>query len=274
MIRSNAHTHTPYCDGKTPIRDMIDKAKALRFTSLGFSGHAHQPFDPEYCMSEQAQAAYIKELRTIQLSETELRIWVGAERDALSDTDRTAFDYIIGSTHYLPEPFEGQWVSVDGDMALLKNTLEKRYHGDGLALARDYYALEAEYIASYQPDVIGHFDLVRLYQSRLNLFDAKSKGYLAIATQALEKAFAGCTLMEVNTGGMARSQYLTKPYPDDALAQAWREMRGSVIITSDCHKAEFLDYRFEQTARELYTLGYRSVKVLGRADSLFEEIAL
>lgn len=271
MILSNAHTHTTYCDGKTPIGGMIAAAKRLDFTSLGFSSHAHQPFDFDYCMSEENQQAYLRELRALQLSEKTLKLWVGLERDALSDADRAPYDYIIGSTHYLREPLDGEYIAVDGNVPLLRRALDERYHGDGLALARDYYALEAGYIADYRPDIIGHFDLVRLYAGQLGLFDEQSPAYQAIAMAALEKAFAGCQLMEVNTGGMARASWLKSPYPASFLLPLWREMGGRVILTSDCHDCRYLNSRFEQTARELKTLGFETVTVLGDGDELFTQ---
>lgn len=274
MILSNAHTHTPYCDGQTPIGDMIAEAKRLGFKSLGFSGHAHQPFDPKYCMSEENQAKYLSELRALQRSEKGIRLWVGIERDALSDTDRAPFDYVIGSTHYLAQPFEGSYVAVDGDMTLIERVLSERYHGDGLAFARDYYDLHASYIASFKPDIIGHFDLVRKYESRLPLFDSGSGDYLAIALAALERAFDGCHIMEVNTGGMARSKHLLSPYPDERLLNAWREMGGQVTLTSDCHNAAYLDSKFAQAQALIKRSGFKSVTVLGTGESLFEQSEL
>ncbi len=259
----NAHTHTPFCDGRTPIPEMIERAVALGFTALGFSGHGYEGIDPQYEMSPDGQAEYLRTLRLLQKEETRLRLWVGLERGSLSHVERAPFDYIIGSTHTMREPMEGKFYAVDGSADSLRELLEKRYHGDGLALVRDYYAQEVEYITSFRPDIIGHFDLVMRNNMKLGMFDAESEAYRRIAGSALERAFHGCTLLELNTGGVARCPELREPYPSRYLLELWREMGGRVIINSDCHNAQYLDCLFEQSLRRLAELGYRTVWALG-----------
>jgi len=107
---SNAHTHTTYCDGQNDIPMMVFQAQELKFVSLGFSGHAAQGFDPDYSMTPEGQAAYLRELRSLQKKHNEEhilpKIYVGLEQDAMApqaqkDENRRNCDYIIGSTHYL-----------------------------------------------------------------------------------------------------------------------------------------------------------------------------
>ena len=84
--RSNAHTHTTYCDGLSTLDMQLSAAQKLDFVSLGFSGHAMQGFDWQYCMSVEGQRAYLAELRCIQdkLAEWSLapRVYAGLEQDA------------------------------------------------------------------------------------------------------------------------------------------------------------------------------------------------
>ena len=259
----NAHTHTTYCDGKTPILEMIERAVALGFTALGFSGHAHEGIDPKYEMSVEGQAEYLRTLRALQKEETRLRLWVGLERGSLSHAARAPYDYIIGSTHTFRQPLDGQYFAVDSSADSLRQLLEKRYLGDGLALARDYYAQEVDYITSFRPEIIGHFDLVMKNNEELRLFDPESEAYRRLAASALERAFHGCTLLELNTGGMARCAHVHAPYPSMYLLGLWREMGGRVILTSDCHDARYLDYAFDESLALLRRAGYASVCALG-----------
>ena len=46
---------------------------------------------------------------------------------------------------------------------------------------------------------------MRKHNAKLNLFDESDPAYLRMARDAMEVAFEGCTLLEVNTGGMARA---------------------------------------------------------------------
>lgn len=281
MFLSNAHTHTTYCDGRSTVAEQLASARRLGFVSLGFSGHAMQGFDWKYCMSGEAQAAYFAELRALQAELAQSghspKLYVGLEQDALvpaseKQKNREQCDYVIGSTHYFPEPLDGAWVAVDGDPELLSRCVRERFGGDPLKMAEMYYQLHGESIAKDKPDIIGHFDLVRKYAGRLGL-DLNSPAYRRAALTALEAARAGCDLLEVNTGNIARG-YEQLPYPAGFILDAWREMDGRVTLTSDCHEAGKLDCAFEPALTLIQAHGFRAVWRLGAGDALWEAVEL
>ena len=212
---SNAHTHSRWCDGADAIPAMVEAARALGFVSLGFSGHACQGFDPDYSMAPDVQAGYFAELRALQAAPEPgfPRLWAGLELDALAHPDcrRAACaeaDYLIGSAHYLCESYAGAPVAVDGEPVLLRRYVDEVYHGDGLAMARDYFAIEITSLLRDRPQIIGHFDLLRKYAASLSLFHEADSAYRRLALSALERAFPCGGVLEINTGGMARG-YLT-----------------------------------------------------------------
>lgn len=275
---SNAHTHSRWCDGLDAIPDMVEAARALGFVSLGFSSHARQGFDPAYSMAPDAQAGYFAELRALQGEPGLPRLWAGLELDALAHPDcrREAFahaDYVIGSAHYLCESYGGAPVAVDGDPVLLRRYVDEVYHGDGLAMARDYFAIEVKALLRDRPQIIGHFDLLRKYVARLSLFDEADPAYRRLALSALEQAFPCGGVLEINTGGMARG-YLTTPYPTLELLCAWRELGGSITLTSDCHDRRYLTHAFPQAAALARQAGFRTALRLGAGTKLWEETAL
>lgn len=256
---SNAHTHSRWCDGLDAIPDMVEAARALGFVSLGFSSHARQGFDPAYSMAPDAQAGYFAELRALQGEPGLPRLWAGLELDALAHPDcrREAFahaDYVIGSAHYLCESYSGVPVAVDGDPVLLRRYVDEVYHGDGLAMARDFFAIEVNALLRDRPQIIGHFDLLRKYAARLSLFDEADPAYRRLALSALEQAFPCGGVLEINTGGMARG-YLSTPYPTLELLCAWRELGGSITLTSDCHDRRYLAHAFPEAAALAQQLG-------------------
>ncbi len=275
---SNAHTHSRWCDGLDAIPDMVEAARALGFVSLGFSSHARQGFDPAYSMAPDAQAGYFAELRALQGEPGLPRLWAGLELDALAHPDcrREAFahaDYVIGSAHYLCESYGGAPVAVDGDPVLLRRYVDEVYHGDGLAMARDYFAIEVKALLRDRPQIIGHFDLLRKYAARLSLFDEAAPAYRRLALSALEQAFPCGGVLEINTGGMARG-YLTNPYPTLELLCAWRELGGSITLTSDCHDRRYLAHAFPQAAALARQAGFRTALRLGVGTELWEETTL
>ena len=275
---SNAHTHSRWCDGLDAIPDMVEAARALGFVSLGFSSHARQGFDPAYSMAPDAQAGYFAELRALQGEPGLPRLWAGLELDALAHPDcrREAFahaDYVIGSAHYLCESYGGAPVAVDGDPVLLRRYVDEVYHGDGLAMARDYFAIEVKALLRDRPQIIGHFDLLRKYAARLSLFDEADPAYRRLSLSALERAFPCGGVLEINTGGMARG-YLATPYPTLELLCAWRELGGSITLTSDCHDRRYLAHAFPQAAALARQAGFRTALQLGVGTKLWEETTL
>lgn len=275
---SNAHTHSTYCDGKSPLRDMIAAAKALGFVSLGFSGHAAQGFDFAYSMSQKNQNAYFQELRILQAAAELPRLWAGLELDVLATLAdrRAAFaqaDYVIGSAHYLCREWQGESVAVDGDPELLKRYVNEAFDGDGLAMARAYFDILAEGLLRDRPAIIGHFDLVRKYAATFKLFDETSPAYRTLALDTLERICPCGGVLEVNTGGMARG-YLTTPYPTLELLGAWRELGGQITLTSDCHDARYLAYEFDSALQLVRQAGHRTVLRLGTGMDLWEEETL
>lgn len=274
---SNAHTHSRWCDGADTILEMVEAARGLGFVSLGFSGHARQGFDPNYSMAPEAQASYFSELRALA-GRCGLRLWAGLELDALAHEDcrREALeraDYVIGSAHYLCESYGGAPVAVDGDPALLRRYVDETYHGDGLAMARAYFAIEEEALLRDRPQIIGHFDLLRKYAARLSLFDEADPAYRRLALRALERAFPCGGVLEINTGGMARG-YLPTPYPTLELLCAWREMGGRITLTSDCHDRRYLAHAFPQAAALARQAGFQTALRLGTGEALWEETEL
>lgn len=283
-FRSNAHTHTQYCDGKNTPEEMIAAAKTLGFVSLGFSGHGSQGFDPDYSMSRDKQQAYLLELRALQArmqqEGTFPRLWVGIEQDALSPQEqkaenRRACDYVLGATHYLSTDFRGRCVAVDGDITLLRDYVQEAWQGDMLAMASFYYDRNTSMLLEDRPDIIGHFDLVRKYAGKGNdaLFDDGAPAYRRMAREALEASFPSGGVLEVNTGGMARG-FQSWAYPSKELLGQWRELGGEITITSDCHDVALLDYGFAEALKCVKELGYKTVKRLGAGQDLWETVEL
>lgn len=278
---SNAHTHTTYCDGTSPAGEQLAAAQRLGFVSLGFTGHAMQGFDWKYCMSAEGQQAYLCELRAMQArlagQAGAPRVYAGLEQDALVPADAKAqnrrdVDYILGSTHYFPEPLDGAWVAVDGPPELLARCVRERFAGDPVAMAQAYYAIHGAFVEADRPDVIGHFDLVRKYAARIGL-DTAAPAYRRAALDALARARKGCALLEVNTGNIARG-YDSVAYPADFLLDAWQDMEGELTLTSDCHDARYLDCAFDETLARLKARGWKRLMRLGTGSALWDAVAL
>ncbi len=257
-ILSSAHVHTTFCDGKTPAKEMAGKAYEMGFVSLGFTSHAAQTFDPGYCIEPSREKEYIKEIRDIQKEyEGRMAVYLGIERDLYSCSNPSDYEYFIASVHYFEKP-DGTYVGIDADASDLQKYVNEYCGGNGLEMAKRYYSLFTEYVTGSKPAIIGHFDLVRLNNSRLNLYDEDSKIYRDMALESLRAMSETNALLEVNTGGIARG-YMTSPYPDDFLLKEWKNWGCEVIVNSDCHNVKLLDAGFDEALEILLSLGYDHV---------------
>ncbi len=264
MIKSTPHAHTILVDGKSSAEQMVLSAIERGFASLGFSEHAVQPFDLAYCLSPQTERMYRLQIEWLkQHYAPALRVYRGIERDSESTAQRDDYDYVIGSVHYLP--LDGEMVAVDSTKEQVDRLVGEGFSGDGLRYAAAYYERLASYIESYKPDIIGHFDLIRKTNGAGRYFNKAGEGYLRIAMEAMERmAFPGA-LMEVNTGAMARG-YLLRPYPDLPLLRRWKQLGGRVILSSDCHDAELIDFGFESALELARQAGFKEAWALNPGD--------
>ena len=110
-LRSNAHTHTLYCDGKNAPEEMVQAALERNFVSLGFTIHGWTPYELTPVTLEK-EALYRDEVRRVREKYLgQIEILLGAERDALYPRDFSQYEYLIDSTHYFP--VNGEYVCVD-----------------------------------------------------------------------------------------------------------------------------------------------------------------
>ena len=264
-VLSCAHTHTTFCDGKTPAPEMAKAAYEKGFVSLGFSSHAPQTFDPGYCIPPDQETAYREQILSLRHEyERRMPIYLGIERDLYACVSPAGYDYFIASVHYFLHP-DSHHTAVVGHPQDLKRYVDEYCGGDGLEMARRYFSLLRDYVVQDRPAIIGHFDLVRKNNAVLRLYDEDGAAYHKLALDALCPMASTGALLEVNTGAMARG-YLPTPYPAAFLLKEWKDWGGEVIINSDCHDVRFLDTGYAEAEALLTSLGYDHAVRLGAKD--------
>ena len=268
-IRSNCHTHSVFCDGRDTIEAMAQAAYEKGFVSLGFTGHSTNEADMEWCMKN--AEAYRAEVRRVQgLYEGKMRIWLGVEWDCASHLDPDQYEYTLGATHRVYTDM-GE-IPVDHSAALLEELIPKYLHGDGEAFYRGYYE-NVKAAARQRSPIFAHFDLARKYNDGNRFFNMDTPQYQKCALDALEQVFTSGAVLEINTGGVARGACKT-PYPAPFLLDAWHEMGGRIIVSSDCHDKNLLDFGFPQALDMARAAGFQTVLRLGTGSELFEELPI
>ena len=262
-LTSSVHNHSNLCDGQSSLQEMAVAAWKQGVTTLGFTGHSHTPCDLEYCMSPSRTARYKGEINRLKAQYAgKMDVLCGIEWDQFSDEDPTGYDYWIGSVHYLRGPVTGKYYEIDWRESDLRTCVDVEFGGDGLAMAEAYFASVAQ-VAEKKPTILGHLDQIVKLNGDGAFFDEESAAYRAAALEALHAADPGATLLEFNTGGMARG-YRTTPYPARFLLRQWHEMGGGVILTADSHSPDTVVFGYGQAADLTRAAGYRESWLLTR----------
>ena len=260
---SSVHVHSKLCDGKNTLDELAVTAWKAGLKTLGFSGHSHTPCDIEYCMTRSRTALYRAQVAKLKERYAgKMDILCGLEWDLNSDDDPAAYDYTIGSAHYVRGPNTGRYYEIDFRPADLAACIQDDFDGDGLAVVEAYFR-NVEQVVAHKPTILGHFDLIKKINGGSKFFDEDAPRYHAAAGAALEAAAAAGVVMEVNTSGVYRG-YRKDFFPGEALLRRWRELGGEVVITADAHEAKALTFGYEEAAAQLKDLGYDHVQVLGK----------
>ena len=94
-------------------------------------------------------------------------------------------------------------------------------------------------------------------------FKFDDKRYLEIAIDNLNSIIEKNPelLFEVNTGAISR-KYRTSPYPDLNLLKHLGERDAKIIINSDTHSADTIDFEFDKAIEHCINCGVKTVYIL------------
>ena len=253
--KSNVHSHTTFSDGRDNAEDMVRKALALGFHTLGFSEHSPADYDDSAMPAEQAPAYRAEVLRLREKYAGQIELLLGLEHDWLSPWKVDEYDYAIESVHYVKK--DGRLWSVDWTREKLEAAIRDFYGGDPYALCRDYFETVCASIEGTGAQILGHIELVMKFNEARDLFDDADPRYLGPALVCAELAARSGKLVEVNTGAMAKG-CRTAPYPGTAMLRRVRECGGRIILSSDCHKVENLNFGFAEAAALARACGFET----------------
>lgn len=251
------HIHSTYCDGKSTLEETVIEAVEKGFASIGFSGHGTTEYDMRYCMKD--MPSYINEVNALKEKyKSKIQIYLGVEEDSYAPVCRKNFDYIIGSSHYAIK--NGIYYPVDSGKERLQQCIAA-FDGNQLELAESYYKAFCDYIISRRPDIIGHFDLITKYEETDTDLFFRDEKYWSIAEKYTFEALKSGSFFEVNTGAIAR-ELRSSPYPHERLLRIILNGGGRIVLSSDCHFAPKLAFKFDETKAFLRDIGFKTAYAL------------
>lgn len=252
MSRFDLHTHTAYCDGKNTPREMIEGAIARGFSKVGFSAHAYTAFDESYCMKKEDTERYLNELAALKEEYADkISVYIGFEVDAYGEKPSGAYDYLIGSAHYVLK--NGRYYDVDLSLEDTKHTILTAFDGDADTYAEAYYEALGK-VAAHKPTIIGHFDLLTKFNEREPIIDSTSPRYIKAWRRCADSLLALGVPFEVNTGAMSRA-YRTSPYPASDILTYLASRGARFVLSGDAHSVSGLGYAFEEVEQWLSSQG-------------------
>ncbi|MFQ5581816.1 MAG: histidinol-phosphatase HisJ [Mariprofundaceae bacterium] len=225
------HMHTPRCHHA--IGDVHEYAAAaiqIGLQEIGMSDHSPMPdgFDKAWRMQRRELPDYLDEVEAVRdRFAGRLTVRIGLEADfhpGMEDyvqemIDSYAWDYVIGSVHYI-----GDW-GFDNEDDL--DQWEGRNIDDAYCA---YYELVARSAASGMFDIIGHPDLIKKFGHRPSLPSQKVRD----AEEAmLEAVKASGAALEISSAGLRKP--VNEVYPHGRILARAAKIGVPFSFGSDAH---------------------------------------
>ena len=251
MITCDYHMHTTYCDGHSSPEEMVLSALAMGMTEIGFSAHSYTPFDESYCIRKDQIEAYCEEITALKTKYAgRIRILLGLEQDYYSPPQPVPVDYLIGSVHYIR--FGEEYVPTDEGNEKLRHAADTYCGGDVYAVAEAFFRTEADVVNKTGCQIIGHFDTITKYFEKEALLDTAHPRYRKAWQAAADSLLPTGVPFEINTGTVSRG-VRQNPLPSYEIMDYVSAHGGSLILSSDAHRAQHIAFQFdkyEQYAKE------------------------
>ncbi|HNQ74265.1 MAG TPA: histidinol-phosphatase HisJ family protein [Verrucomicrobiota bacterium] len=252
------HLHTPLCrhaQGE-PV-DYARRAAELGFSEIGFSDHAPMARDDfdDWRMLHSQLGEYVEKVRQAQREVPQLTIRLALEVDYLPGQEawiqqlatEHAWDYLIGSVHYVTE----DW-AIDNPHQLA------RWQDHEISdVWCAYFDRLTQAAASGLFNIIGHADLPKKFGHR------PAQDCTPLYRRLLAAAKSQACAIELNTAGLRKD--CREIYPSRELLALAQAAGVPITFGSDAHRPEELGAGFAAAVQLARDVGYRqSLRFVGR----------
>jgi len=243
-MRIDLHNHTARCNhAEGSVEEYIERAIELGIDIYGFSEHAPMDFDQKYRLSFDEMDIYESEILYMREKyQDKIQILLGYEVDYLPNyiDDRVInsdVDYLIGSVHFIdkwgfdnPE-FIGEYQNRDID-----------------TIWREYFSAIEMMAKSDLFDIIGHFDLIKVFKF------LPKKDIRLLARNALKAIKKSNMTLEINSAGLRKP--IREIYPSRELLEEAYELDIPITLGSDAHSIRDVGYGYESVVNLAKEIGY------------------
>lgn len=261
-------------------------AEAVRdgMEQIGFSSHGPLPFHTSWSIDPDELPIYIRTVRNLKTDfRDRIEILLGLEQDyipGLSNDFNTlrkdlGLDFIIGAVHLIANPetdaskISDLWF-IDGPFEGYEAGLAKVFDADIKAGVRAYYRQVAEMALTQKPDIIAHFDKVKM-NNKGRFFLESEAWYIEAVAEALTAVKEAGSIIEVNTRGIYRKKCRTY-FPSPEILHMALQLGIPVTLSSDAHQPAESRAYFREACEDLTAIGYKSVMVYSEGNWVEESI--
>ncbi|EPQ50302.1 histidinol phosphate phosphatase H [Gloeophyllum trabeum ATCC 11539] len=203
----------------------------------------------------------------------QIRLLVGLETEFITDMDleylekllekhKGRVDYLVGSIHHV------NGIPIDFDEATYRQSIRSLSTNDSVVENSDPESMErflcmyldAQYrvMRRFHPEVIGHFDLFRLYTPDVLLL-RHSKAWEKVERN-IQYATGYGAVFEVNAAALRKGW--KSPYPAPDVLQAILQLGGRLVLSDDSHGPQAVGLNYDLVKEYLTNMGVTQLHYL------------
>lgn len=274
----NLHSHSNYSDGKKTMTECSEAAVKKKMDIYGFSDHSPVPYENNWSMRYDELESYISEANLIKEKYKGIvEFYTGLEVDFTPDNpyckrdllQQYDFDYIIGSIHFVDNFNIGKPWNIDTDKNLYDKGMHDIFSDNGEKAARRFYELTLQMIEEMKPDIVGHLDKIKMFNSANKYFTEQDSWYRSLVKDVLDVMGREQIIMEINTRGFYKKD-VRQFYPSPWIFYEAKKRNVPVIISADSHHPDEMTYGYTVAVEILFDAGFKTMRVL--KDNVWQDV--
>ncbi len=268
MILSNFHSHTHFSDGSDDPEKYVLAALEAGMTQYGFSDHAPLPFECKWVMQEGALEQSIPVFQALRKKyEGQIELFFAMEIDYIPGRigpsnfwhlrEQGLLHYCVGSVHFVDQFADGSPWPYERTGAKFQRGLDEIFEGDIQKCVERYFELYRWMMLYDRPDIIGHFDKIKIHNKTQEYFKESDPWYVNAVHQVLEQAKKSNCIIEINTRGKCKG-LVDDFYPSDWILHEINKREIPITVSSDGHQPTEVNYDFDNVEKLLRSIGFTS----------------
>lgn len=268
MYKTNYHSHSTFCDGKSTMEAMVVAAIEHGFSHWGVSSHAPVPFPNTFAIKQEDIKAYLGEFKRLkEIYSDRIHLYLGMELDFITDIMEDikeqakdyGLDYFIGSVHQVKEHNDSMdsWFIDGHDQGIYDRELKELFDNDIRRGCEAYFSQQIRMIETNKPDILGHCDKITMH-NKGRFFTNDTPWYEEMVRSLLDTVKQYDIITEINTRGLYKKRN-DDFYPALKWLRIAKEKGIKITISTDCHKADETDLFYQQALDSAKAIGFTHI---------------